>query len=97
MNAAKSKEILSRDFARLVADAKALLDNTTGELDDKAKLARQKLADSLKAAEEAYGEVEDKVREQAGTVDHFVQDHPYQIMGGLFVFGLMLGWITGRK
>ena len=97
MNTSRTKEAVVSNFNKLMEDAKAHLAGTADQAGEKAEEARKKLNDVLETAQDMYADLDVKVRDQAQTVDHFVQDHPYQFLAGTFVFGLMLGWLTSRK
>lgn len=101
MSTTKAKQQLSRDFDKLLKDARVLLEATAGEVDGKTAQARRKLKDSLGAAEEAVreavGDVEVKVREHAATADDYVRANPWQAVGASFVIGLLAGWLTSRR
>lgn len=97
MDVSKAKENLSRDFQSLLKNAQSLIEATSGEVDQKTKQARQKLEESLHSAEQAYGELEDRLKSHARNADKLVRDNPYQAMGVTLLVGLFLGWLMGRK
>lgn len=97
MDFANAKESLSRDFQNMLKNAQSLIEATSGEVDQKTRQARQKLEESLKAAQQAYESLEGRVKEHAESADKLVRAKPYHAMGVTFAVGLLLGWIVGRK
>jgi ElaB/YqjD/DUF883 family membrane-anchored ribosome-binding protein len=88
---------LARDFKVVVQDAESLLKATAGELGDKAREARARLAASLESAKGSVHNIEDQAIAGAKAADRVVREHPYQSIGIAFGVGLLIGVLVGRK
>jgi ElaB/YqjD/DUF883 family membrane-anchored ribosome-binding protein len=100
-DAVKARQIFPRTMNRemqLVIDrAQALVDATAGELDAKIKAARDSLQENLESARSGYVELENRLADTVQVADEFVREKPYQVIGGTFLAGLLLGWFMSRK
>jgi ElaB/YqjD/DUF883 family membrane-anchored ribosome-binding protein len=100
-DAVKARQIFPRTMNRemqLVIDrAQALVDATAGELDAKIKAARDSLQENLESARSGYVELENRLADTVQIADEFVREKPYQVIGGTFLAGLLLGWFMSRK
>ncbi len=96
----KNKRKLARDYQKILQDAEALISSLPGELDDKAKEAKEKLLDTLdqvkEQAKDNYDAVEDKVQEQVQKTDKLVRDYPYHAAGISMGVGLLFGLLLKR-
>ena len=88
---------LVQDFKVVVQDAESLVRATAGDLGDKAREARARLAASLESAKDTYHKVEEKAIAGAKATDRVIRDHPYQSLGAAFGVGLLIGVLVGRK
>ena len=88
---------LVADFKVVLNDAEAMLKATAGELGEKAREARTRLAASLESARSGMHRVEEKAMASARATDKLIRDHPYQSLGVAFASGLLLGVLAGRK
>jgi len=88
---------LVQDFKVVVHDAESLLKATAGELGDKAREARARLAASLDSAKGSFHRLEDKAVAGARATDRVIRDHPYQSIGIAFGVGLLIGVLVSRK
>jgi ElaB/YqjD/DUF883 family membrane-anchored ribosome-binding protein len=88
---------LVQDFKVVVHDAESLLKATAGELGEKAKDARHRLAASLESAKGSFHKLEDKAIAGARATDRVIRDHPYQSIGVAFGVGLLIGVLVTRK
>lgn len=99
--AQSNTERMSAELHEIMHHAQALLEATGGELDEQVKKARKALADSMAVAKDRYGEYGHRLLDQAKyaacETDRLVKDRPYQVIGGTFVVGLLLGWVLSRK
>jgi len=77
--------------------AQALVDATSGELDDRIKSARAALHERIVSAKSEYGDLEDRLLDKVQAADEFIHVKPYYAIGGTFVAGLLLGWFVSRK
>lgn len=88
---------MDKEMRYIMDHAKALVDATSGELDDRIKSARAALKDRLESARGQYGEFEDKLLDKVKSADEFIHVKPYYAIGGTFFAGLFLGWFMSRK
>ncbi len=85
------------DFKVVLNDAEAMLKATAGELGEKAREARARLATSLQSARGGLRRVEEKARAGARATDHLIREHPYESMGIAFAAGLLIGALVSRR
>jgi ElaB/YqjD/DUF883 family membrane-anchored ribosome-binding protein len=88
---------LVSDFKIVLNDAEAMLKATAGELGDKAREARARLASSLQSARAGMHRLEEKALAGAKATDKLIREHPYQSIGVSFAAGLLLGVLVSRK
>ena len=88
---------LVSDFKVVVHDAEALLKATAGDLGEKAREARARLAASLESCKSSLHVVEDKALASAKAADRVIRDHPYQSIGLSFGVGLLIGVLVSRR
>jgi ElaB/YqjD/DUF883 family membrane-anchored ribosome-binding protein len=88
---------ISREMEHILDHAQALVDATSGELDDRIKSARAALKERLESAKVEYGEFEDGLVEKVQAADQLIHDKPYYAIGGSFFAGLLMGWFMSRK
>lgn len=92
-----NKKIINKEMRHIMEHAEALVDATSGELDERIAKARTMLKDRLDSARGEYGELEAKVMHKVQSADEFVHLKPYYVVGGTFISGLLLGWMMTRK
>lgn len=96
-----TKEKLVDDVKVVLHDADLLLQETAGNLGEKAREARARLEKGIKAAKERLAEIQKQGVEQAKAAakatDQFVNDHPWPSVGVAFVVGALVGLVIGRK
>ncbi|EHJ48263.1 protein of unknown function DUF883 ElaB [Solidesulfovibrio carbinoliphilus subsp. oakridgensis] len=85
------------ELKELMRHANALLEATAGQADEQIKKVRAKLEDRLAMAREKYSNVEGLFDDTVDSADRMVHDKPYQVIGGTFLVGLLLGWFLSRK
>lgn len=88
---------LVQDFKVVMHDAESLLKASAGELGEKAKDARARLAASLESAKGSFGKLEEKALAGAKATDKVIREHPYQTIGVAFGVGLLIGVLVTRK
>jgi len=88
---------LVADFKVVLNDAEAMLKATAGELGEKAREARARLATSLESARSGLHRVEEKAVAGARATDQLIREHPYQSLGVAFAAGLLIGVLVTRK
>ncbi|MBA4359084.1 MAG: hypothetical protein Q7U56_06960 [Humidesulfovibrio sp.] len=94
-------ERMNAELHEIMQHSRALLEATSGEVDEQVKKARKTLSEYLDVAKDKYGTYEgrflDTMKSAAGDADKMVQDKPYYVIGGTFIVGLLLGWVLSRK
>jgi ElaB/YqjD/DUF883 family membrane-anchored ribosome-binding protein len=100
-NTQSNTERMSAELHEIMHHAQALLEATGGELDEQVKKARQALSESMATAKDRYGvygqRFLESVKSTACDTDKLIKDKPYQVIGGTFIVGLLLGWVLSRK
>jgi len=91
------KERLSNDIKALVRDAEALLSATAGDVSEKTKDARARLAAALEKAKATGRQLQEKTIATARAADKVVREHPYESIGVAFGVGLLIGVLVSRK
>jgi ElaB/YqjD/DUF883 family membrane-anchored ribosome-binding protein len=96
-----TKDKLVDDVKIVLRDADLLLQETAGNLGEKAREARARLEKGIKIAKERLSDVQKQGVEQAKVAaratDEFVNDHPWPSVGVAFVVGALVGLVIGRK
>jgi ElaB/YqjD/DUF883 family membrane-anchored ribosome-binding protein len=92
---------LVQDLKVVMHDAEGLLKATAGEVGEKAREARVRLAASLESARTGLVGIEEKAIAQAKAAatatDKVIREHPYQSIGVAFGVGLLIGVLVTRK
>jgi ElaB/YqjD/DUF883 family membrane-anchored ribosome-binding protein len=88
---------MNQEIHHIMDHAQALVDATSGELDDRIKSARAALKERLESVKSEYGELEDGLIDKVQAADTFIHEKPYYAIGGSFIAGLFLGWFVSRK
>jgi ElaB/YqjD/DUF883 family membrane-anchored ribosome-binding protein len=96
-NTQDNAKTMRKEMQQILDHAQALVDATSGELDDRIKSARTALKERLEAAKSEYGELEDRLLDKVQAADEFIHEKPYYAIGGTLIAGLFLGWIMFRK
>ncbi|MCX8109486.1 MAG: DUF883 family protein [Verrucomicrobiae bacterium] len=92
-----SREKLKQDIRGLTEDAEALLKATAGEVGEKVKEARSRLAAAIERVRASTLELEKKAAETAKVADKVIREHPYESIGIAFALGLLIGVLVARK
>lgn len=92
-----SGEKVKEDLRTLMHDAEELLKVTAGDVSDKAKQARTRLAGALENAKATCARFEGKAKDAAKATDRVIRSHPYESIGLAFGVGLLVGVLLGRK
>ncbi len=88
---------MSEEMQHIIDHARALVDATSGELDDRIKSAREALKERLDSSKSGYGDLEKQLMSKVTEADEFIHVKPYYAIGGTFLGGLLLGWFMSRK
>ncbi|MEO6035268.1 MAG: DUF883 domain-containing protein [Verrucomicrobiota bacterium] len=92
-----STQKLVDDMRNVVTDSELLLKEVGGELTEKAKQARARLALTLESAKESCINLQERAKVTAKAADEMVHEHPYKSMGIAFGVGIVLGVLIARK
>ena len=88
---------LKQEMQEIMSQAHALVDATSGELDERIKSARMALKERLNLSQGNFARVETQILDKVQAADEFIHVKPYYAIGGSFVGGLLLGWLMARK
>jgi len=88
---------MSKELQNIMDHTHALVNATSGEVDDRIKAARAALKERLDSAKSEYGGLEDQLLVKVQAADEFIHVKPYYAIGGTFIAGLFLGWFMSRK
>ena len=92
-----STDRLVTDLKAVAHDAEDLLKASAGEVSEKAREARARLATALERTKEACGCLQEKAVAGAKATDKVIRDHPYQSIGIAFGVGVLIGVLVTRK
>jgi ElaB/YqjD/DUF883 family membrane-anchored ribosome-binding protein len=92
-----SREKVKEDLRVLVRDAEELLKATAGDVSEKAKEARSRLAETLEKAKATCHRLQSKTVAAAKATDKIIRDHPYESIGVAFGLGLLIGVVVARR
>ena len=90
-------QALADELRDIVRHAGALIEATAGEADERVKKARETLEQRLDAAKRQYADLDGLFDEKLQAADRIIHEKPYHVVGGSFLFGLLLGWFMSRK
>jgi len=94
-------EKLLADLQAVVEDAEALLRATAGHAGEKVQEARARAEESLAAARERLGDVEEdalrQARELVSTGEEYVRQNPWAAIGIAAGVGVLVGLLLGRR
>ena len=89
------------DLKTLTHDAEDLLKATAGDVSEKAKEARGRVAAALERAKTTYTQLQDQTiagaKAAAKKADVVIREHPYESIGIAFGVGLLIGVLVTRK
>lgn len=97
MNTELRTDQLVQDLKNVVRDAEDLMKATAGEVGEKARAARERLAAAVDSARETCTQLEEKAIAGAKATDRVIREHPYQSLGIAFGVGVLIGVLVGRK
>jgi ElaB/YqjD/DUF883 family membrane-anchored ribosome-binding protein len=93
----QDSKTFTQEMQNIMDHAHALVDATSGELDDRIKSARAGLKERLDSVRGDYGKIETQIIDKVQAADEFIHVKPYYAIGTTFVAGLLLGWFMSRK
>jgi len=97
MSAELTTERLVKDLKTVARDAEDLIKATAGDVSDKAKAARSRLAAALESAQESCESLQEKAIAGAKATDRAIREHPYQSLGAALAVGLLIGVLVNRR
>ena len=96
-----SREKLATDLRIVIADAEELLRATAGQMGEKAIVARERIQESLRVAQDKLARAEevviDRTKAAARATDEYVHDHPWGAVGIAAAVGLVIGMLISRR
>lgn len=92
-----ARERLAHDLKNVVHDSEVLIREIGGDLSEKGKQARARLAATLETAKSTCHDLQEKAVAGAKVADRYVQENPYKTMGAAFGLGILLGVLVARK
>ncbi len=92
-----ARERVLGDLKTLARDAEDLLKATAGDLSEKGKELRTRLAGTLERARTTCSELQEQTRAAAKKADTVIREHPYESIGIAFGVGLLIGVLVTRK
>ncbi len=100
-HSALARERVLQDLKTLARDSEALLKATAGDLSEKARSARARLAEALASAKATCAELQEQMvasaKAAAKKTDAAIREHPYQSIGIAFSVGVLVGVLVARK
>jgi ElaB/YqjD/DUF883 family membrane-anchored ribosome-binding protein len=96
-NTQDQSKLMSQELRNIIDHARALVDATSGDLDERIKSARAALKERLDSVNGDYGSLEEQIVEKVQAADEFIHVKPYYAIGTTFVAGLLMGWFMSRK
>ncbi len=98
---AVARERVRADLENLTRDAEDLLKATAGDVSEKAKEARTRVAAALERAKTTCVHLQEQTvataRAAAKKADTVIREHPYESIGVALGVGVLLGIVIARK
>lgn len=88
---------LAEDLKVLVHDGEQLLKASAGDLSEKGKEARAKLAAAVESAKTVCADLREKAKAGVKATDEAIREHPYPALGLAFCLGLLIGVLVRRR
>ena len=96
-----ARQRVLEDLKTLGRDAQDLLKATAGDVSEKGRQLRERLAGALERAKaasvELQGQAVASTKAAARKADVVIRDHPYESIGIAFGLGLLIGVLVARK
>lgn len=98
---AVARERVRADLENLTRDAEDLLKATAGDVSEKAKEARSRVAAALERAKTTCAHMQEQTvataKAAAKKADTVIREHPYESIGVALGVGVLLGIVIARK
>lgn len=85
------------DLKSLVQEGENMLKDEGTRLSEQGEALRDHLVQSLEAARECCGELEDKAMDHLEEIDQSMHQNPYQYIGIACGIGVLIGLLIGRN
>ncbi len=92
-----SADKLVRDVRVVVQDAEDLIKATAGDIEERTREARARLAGALVVAKDSLNRAEEAASVGVKAADHWIREYPYQCLGMAFAAGLFFGALITRR
>src|SRR4051812_32166937 len=96
-----ARERVMADLKSLVRDSEDLLKATAGDVSEKAKEARTRVAAALERAKVSCDDLQEQTiasaKAAAKKADTMIRTHPYESIGVALGIGLLIGVLVARK
>jgi ElaB/YqjD/DUF883 family membrane-anchored ribosome-binding protein len=96
-----ARERVMGDIKTLARDAQDLLKATAGDVSERAKAARARIASALERANVTCNELQQQTvaaaKAGAKKADVVIRAHPYEAVGAAFGLGVLIGFLVSRK
>jgi len=96
-----ARERVRADLENLTRDAEDLLKATAGDVSEKAKEARSRVAAALERAKTTCAHMQEQTvataKAAAKKADTVIREHPYESIGVALGVGVLLGIVIARK
>ncbi len=98
---AQARERVLADLQALTRDTEELIKATAGDVSEKAKEARTRVAAALERAKASCVHMQEQTvataKAAAKKADLVIRDHPYESIGVAFGVGLLIGVLVTRR
>jgi ElaB/YqjD/DUF883 family membrane-anchored ribosome-binding protein len=92
-----TSEKLIRDVRVVVHGAEELIRATAGDVGEKTREARARLAGALVVTRDTCNRLEENLMGRARSMDALIRSHPYQCLGMALAVGILSGWLGRRR
>jgi ElaB/YqjD/DUF883 family membrane-anchored ribosome-binding protein len=96
-NVMEAKDRLVADFGTVIEDTEKLLQATAGQAGEKVLAARARVQESISAAKQKIGGVEDLAVGKVKAVDDYAVEHPWGAIGVAAAVGALVGILISRR
>jgi ElaB/YqjD/DUF883 family membrane-anchored ribosome-binding protein len=96
-NVMEAKNKLTADFGTVIEDTEELLQATASEAGEKVTAARARVQESIRAAKQKIGAVEELAVGKAKAADEYARAHPWAAIGVAAAVGALVGMLISRR
>jgi len=93
----RSAEKLVRDVRVVVQDAEDLIKATAGDIEEKTREARARLAGALVVAKDSLTRTEQATSDSVRIADAVIRQYPYHCAGFALLTGILIGALATRR